>query len=204
MKGKTLWQSKTDSLRKSDKQDCCEYSLYVEILCKKFKREIVIIFIFISLNMCFWCFTHKAPPMICSRRQFQILLLFKNNNQAWYFMRIVCQQTILMKYHTLFFSKSGEDVAAAVVIGTLRVKRTVLVSQHMFWVRNKKKKDIFKHSLHLCMLGVFSYITFFVCFFQNMLSGTLSDRSRSGLRFCRSWSGSKLFAKAICISGRHR
>ena len=140
---------------------------------KKLKREIVIIFIFISLNMCFWCFTHKAPPIICSRRQFQILPLFKNNNQARYFMRIVCQQTILMKYHTLFFSKIGEDVAAAVVIGTLRVKRTVLVSQHMFWVRNKKKEDIFKHSLHLCMLGDFSYITFRLLFSKHAFRNTI-------------------------------
>ena len=30
-------------------------------------------------------------------------------------MRIVCWQTILMKYHTLFFSKIGEDVAKFVV-----------------------------------------------------------------------------------------
>ena len=39
-------------------------------------------------------------------------------------MRIVCWQTILMKYHTLFYWKIGKDVAkfAAVVIGALRVK----------------------------------------------------------------------------------
>ena len=30
-------------------------------------------------------------------------------------MRIVCRQTILMKYHTLFFSKIGKDVAKFVV-----------------------------------------------------------------------------------------
>ena len=35
--------------------------------------------------------THIAPPIICKRRQFQILLLFqKIANKAWYFMRIVC------------------------------------------------------------------------------------------------------------------
>ena len=42
-------------------------------------------------------------------------------------MRIVCWQTIVMKYHTLFFSKIRKDVEkkmwfAAVVIGALRVK----------------------------------------------------------------------------------
>ena len=45
----------------------------------------------------------------------------KITNKGWYFMRIVCQQTILMKYHTLFiskiviFSKIGNDVAKFVV-----------------------------------------------------------------------------------------
>ena len=41
-------------------------------------------------------------------------------------MRIVCQQTILMKYHTLFFRKLGKMSqnlsSAVVVIGALRVK----------------------------------------------------------------------------------
>ena len=43
-------------------------------------------------------------------------------------MRIVCWQTILMKYHTLFFRKLGKLSqnlsSAAVVIGALRVKST--------------------------------------------------------------------------------
>ena len=45
-------------------------------------------------------------------------------------MRIVCSQTILMKYHTLFLSKTRKDVAnlssAAVVIGAFRVKLVLL------------------------------------------------------------------------------
>ena len=40
-------------------------------------------------------------------------------------MRIVCWQTILMKYHTLFFRKLGKMLqnlsSAAVVIGAYRV-----------------------------------------------------------------------------------
>ena len=36
-------------------------------------------------------------------------------NKVRYFMRIVCWQTILMKYHTLFFSKIRKDVAKFVV-----------------------------------------------------------------------------------------
>ena len=43
-------------------------------------------------------------------------------------MGIVCWQTILMKYHTLFFSKIGKVLqilsSAAVVIGALRVKKS--------------------------------------------------------------------------------
>ena len=31
----------------------------------------------------------------------------KITNKAWYLMRIVCQQTILMKYHTLFLSPNA-------------------------------------------------------------------------------------------------
>ena len=52
-------------------------------------------------------------------------------------MRIVFWQTILMKYHSLFLSKIGKDVVAAVVIGALRVKkelqttkRQVKITQH--------------------------------------------------------------------------
>ena len=40
----------------------------------------------------------------------------KITNKAWYFMRIVCWQTILMKYHTkYFFSKIRKDVENFVV-----------------------------------------------------------------------------------------
>ena len=59
--------------------------------------------------------TLKVPPIICSR-QFEILMRFsKIKNKAWYFMRIVCWQTILMKYHTLVFLKIRKDVAKFVV-----------------------------------------------------------------------------------------
>ena len=60
--------------------------------------------------------THKAQPIIYSRRQFQILLLFsKITEKICYFMRIVCWQMILKKYHTLFFSKIGKDVNKFVI-----------------------------------------------------------------------------------------
>ena len=63
-----------------------------------------------------WVLTLKAPPIICSRRQFQNLPLFsKITNKACNFVRIVCWQTILMKYHILFFLKIKKDVAKFVV-----------------------------------------------------------------------------------------
>ena len=48
-------------------------------------------------------------------------------------MRIVCWQTVLMKYHTLFFRKFGKMLknlsSAAVEIGALRVKSDAPLSQ---------------------------------------------------------------------------
>ena len=45
-------------------------------------------------------------------------------------MRIFCQQTILMKYHALFFRKFGKMLknlsSAAVVIDALRVKKKAI------------------------------------------------------------------------------
>ena len=65
-------------------------------------------------------------------------------------MRIVCWQTILMKYHTLFFSKIRKDVqnlsSAAVVIGALRVKNKQLIiainnSITMYFIYHKYSAD---------------------------------------------------------------
>ena len=39
----------------------------------------------------------------------------KITNKAWYFMRIVCCQTIHMKYHTLLLSKIRKNVAKFVI-----------------------------------------------------------------------------------------
>ena len=62
------------------------------------------------------CLTLKAPPIICSRRQLNNFATFsKITNKALYFMRIVCQQTILMKYNTLFLLKIEKDVSKCVV-----------------------------------------------------------------------------------------
>ena len=71
------------------------------------------------------CLTYKAPPIICSRRQFQILLIFflsKITNKAWYLMLVDDPQ----ERSYLIFRKLGKmsqnSSSAAVVIGALRVK----------------------------------------------------------------------------------
>ena len=64
--------------------------------------------------------TFKAPPIICSRRQFQILLLFPKKNKAWFFRRIVCHQTFLTKYHTSFKKIKNKKDVAKIVVGCSR------------------------------------------------------------------------------------
>ena len=60
-------------------------------------------------------------------------------------MRIVCWQTILLKYHTLFFSKIRKDVAkvssAAVVIGALRINTEldeILSQKWLYWTKKRR------------------------------------------------------------------
>ena len=50
------------------------------------------------------CLTLKAPITTAADDK------FCEKNKEWYFMRIVCQQTILMKYHALFviFEKAAK------------------------------------------------------------------------------------------------
>ena len=82
--------------------------------------------------------------------------------------------------YLIFFENWGRCckfiVSAAVVIGALRVKRTVLVSQHMFWVRKKKKKKIFlnTHSISACWV-IFHYnflrLLFSKLAFRNTIRG---------------------------------
>ena len=66
----------------------------------------------------------------------------KITNKAWYFMRIVCWQTILMKYHILFFQKLGKMsqnlTSAAVVTGALRIKRAC---RYVSSIRNNVYRD---------------------------------------------------------------
>ena len=49
--------------------------------------------------------TLKTPITTTAGDKFcDIFLNFQKKNKVCYFVRIVCQQTILMKYHTLFVS----------------------------------------------------------------------------------------------------
>ena len=53
----------------------------------------------------------KAPITTATDDKFcDIFPYFRKKNKVWYFMRIVCQQTILMKYHALFviFEKAAK------------------------------------------------------------------------------------------------
>ena len=56
--------------------------------------------------------TLEAPIMTAADDKFCNILDFPifQLNKVWYFMRIVCQQTILMKYHALFviFEKAAK------------------------------------------------------------------------------------------------
>ena len=94
-----------------------------------------------------------------------------------------------MKYHTLFFSKIGKDVAnlssAAVVIGTLRVN-----SLHAG-----------KFFTLFCHLLVFFKINLFQKFFQEYHQTVEQFGSRSGSSSVRPVMGPKLIAKVF--SRRH-
>ena len=53
-----------------------------------------------------WSDTFNLQQMAISN----VAAFSKITNKTWYFMRIVCWQAILMKYHTLFFSENWESL----------------------------------------------------------------------------------------------
>ena len=61
-----------------------------------------------------YAFTHKAPPIICSRRQFQILPLFKNNILGTIFNenRLLADDSHVISY--FIFVENWKDVANVV------------------------------------------------------------------------------------------
>ena len=52
----------------------------------------------------------KAPIMNTTDDNFHYIFPNFEKSKVWYFMRIVCQQTILIKYHALFviFEKAAK------------------------------------------------------------------------------------------------
>ena len=87
------------------------------------------------LTPCLWDTVHhdwtgpltlKASPIICSRRQFQILPLFQNSNMARYFIRFSYN---IIPYFCRKLGKMSQNLSsAAVMIGALRVKRHFISS----------------------------------------------------------------------------
>ena len=119
--------------------------------------------------------TLKAPPIICSRRQFQILSLF----QKLQIRGIVCWQMILIKYHASFLAKTCKDVAKFVVCCS---RETLCMLGNFSW---------------------FFFVVFFVNFyFQNIPSWTKSEcqmvwiQIRTDFLLVLIWV--QLFAKVIC------
>ena len=53
---------------------------------------------------------HKAPFTSATDNKFSNIFPKFRKNKVWYFMRIVCQHTILMKYHAFFviFEKAAK------------------------------------------------------------------------------------------------
>ena len=58
--------------------------------------------------------TLKAPITTAADDKFCAPFPIFDKNKVWYYMRIVCQQTILMKYHALFviFEKAAKFAIA--------------------------------------------------------------------------------------------
>ena len=85
--------------------------------------------------------------------------LSKITNKAWCFMRILCWQTILMKYHALFLQKSGKIsqnvLSAAVVILALRVnslpngKFFLLFCRLLNFSKSTFSKNCFKNTIRV-------------------------------------------------------
>ena len=108
-------------------------------------------------------------------------------------MRIVCQQTILMKYHALFVILKKRQ----------NLKLLLQIVGDALWVKAK----LLNLLLVLCMQGNFEYNAFrhlqilykisFSKIFQEYHQSVKLFRSRSATACCLAWTGLKLFAKFI-------
>ena len=78
---------------------------YMNYLCRKkiWKSRLLQIHGLLQFYVVPQGLTHKASITTAADDKFcDIFPNFRKKNKVWYFMRIVCQQTILMKYHALF------------------------------------------------------------------------------------------------------
>ena len=78
--------------------------------------------------------TLKAPITTVADDKIATTFSIFDKNKVWYYMRIVCQQTILMKYHGLFiiFEKNGKICNRHLLLiigGALRVKPMLVFFQ---------------------------------------------------------------------------
>ena len=85
--------------------------------------------------------THKARPIICSRQQFQILLLLIRHE--WYSWESSAGRRFSWNIIPYFFRKLGKMsqnlLSAAVVIGALRVNKHFWPSQKSIWYTGWRK-----------------------------------------------------------------
>ena len=92
-------------LAKSDENSLNGYLSFLLMFIRPDEISILLMFIRpdeISINIEIQSESLKCQSH-CSRRQvLRHLSQFSKKNKVWYFMRIICWQTILMKYHALF------------------------------------------------------------------------------------------------------
>ena len=86
-----------------------------------------------------WLLTLKAPISTAADETFWAMFPIFDKNKVCYYMRIVCQQTIIMKYHALFviFKKTGQKFNCRllqIIGGALRVMWLVwIMSVVIMW-----------------------------------------------------------------------
>ena len=104
----TCWKRLTSWL--SFVMSNCEvvtFSLVLWVCCRAWLYWFLIFALFLAFTKVqFWVelLTLKVPCTTASDNKFCDIFPNLQKNKVWHFMRIVCQQTILMKYHAFFVS----------------------------------------------------------------------------------------------------
>ena len=93
-------------------------------------------------------------------QQIQILPLFsKMINMAWYFVRNVCWQAILIKYHTLFFRKLRKTQVIKFVVCCSVFLKEFIGKKSYFW--KKIKSANLKEGMKSMQLQIFRLLLTF-------------------------------------------